>query len=238
MTAVKILKEGKFAKITVLLLLLFLLVIGTFPGYISGKWQWQQPPAPTNLKQLKQLRKEGLNIPGWKSIEQKEQLVGGHKWSLQHFKKPDGNKEFLLLLLPQIGIRDQPQVEWVEINGWQQWQVAQEAAKEFSVKAIANPKTNNSGADTDRKVEARFFRGSTDQETFAVLQWYAWAKGGHPSPLKWFFTDQLAQWQRKRAPWAAVSIIVPMEPLGQVETTWSEVQSIGESVQMALASIL
>jgi cyanoexosortase B-associated protein len=44
----------------------------------------------------------------------------------------------------------------------------------------------------------------------------------------------LAQWRQKRTPWVCVSILLPMEPLGQVETSWKQAQSIGETVQAAL----
>ena len=58
--------------------------------------------------------------------------------------------------------------------------------------------------------------------------------GGHPSPWRWFLKDQLAQWSQTRVPWVSVSIMIRMEPLGQVETTWALAQSIGETVQATL----
>lgn len=144
-------------------------------------------------------------------------------------KKGDQTKA-VLLLLPQTGSRDQPVVEWTEINSFWQWRVAQYRSANFTVK----PQGAGSNA-AETKVEARFFRASTkNQQTFAVLQWYAWFNGGHSSPLSWFVVDQLAQWHRKRAPWVAVSIVIPMEPLGQVETTWNEAKSLGQTVQAAL----
>ncbi|MEB3180491.1 MAG: cyanoexosortase B system-associated protein [Nostocaceae cyanobacterium] len=226
MTIIKLLKNRNFTQIAVLLLLLLLLVIGAVPGYLKGRWQWQEPPPVPNLKQLKDLRHTSLNIPGWQTTDQREQTIGGRKWSLQLIKK-DEKTPAIVLLLPQNGPRDQPQVEWTEINGWQQWDVAQERTAEFS---IPNPKASN----TNIKVEARFFRGVTPQQTFAVLQWYASPTGGHPAPINWFFPDQVAQWSHKRLAWVGVCILIPIEPLGQVEQSWSLTQSLAQAVQTAL----
>lgn len=220
----KLLKENQFPKVAALLLLLLLLVIGAVPGYMAGHWQWQKLPPITSLKQLRQLRSQGLNLPGWQTIEKSEQQIGGRKWLMQITKKQGTQTQAILLLLPQTGSKDQPEVEWTEIQSWQQWNVAQYRPAEFTVKQSS----------TEVKVEARFFRASTDKQTFAVLQWYALPNGGNPSPLRWFVADQLAQLRRQRAPWVGVSIMIPMEPLGQVETTWYQAKSIGETVQAAL----
>jgi cyanoexosortase B-associated protein len=223
---IKLLKQRQFTQVAVLLLLLLLLVIGAVPGYLKGRWQWQEPPHVHNLKQLKDLRQTNLNIPGWQTTDQREQTIGGRKWSLQLIKK-DEKTQAVVLLLPQNGPRDQPQVEWTEINGWQQWDVAQERTAEFTV---PNPKASN----TTVKVEARFFRGVTPQQTFAVLQWYASPKGGHPAPINWFLADQVAQWSHKRVAWVGACILVPIEPLGQVEQSWTLVQSLAQEVQASL----
>lgn len=220
----KLLKENQFPQLAALLLLLLLLVIGAVPGYITGHWQWQKLPPITTIKQLRQLRQQGLNLPGWQTIEKSQQQIGGHKWLMQVTKKQGTQTQAILLLLPQTDSKDQPEVEWTEIQSWQQWNVAQYRLAEFTVKQPS----------TQVKVEARFFRASTMKQTFAVLQWYAFPNGGNPSPLRWFVADQLAQLRKKRAPWVGVSIMIPMEPLGQVETTWSLTKSIGEIVQGAL----
>ncbi len=225
----KLLKENQFPKVAALLLLLLLLLTKAVPGYMTGHWQWQTPPPITSVKQLRQLRHQGLNLPGWQTIEQSEQQIGGRKWSMQMTKKQGTQTEAILLLLPQSESKDEPQVEWTEINGWQQWDVAQYRSAEFTVK---QPK--GSGSNTEVKVEARFFRASTNKQTFAVLQWYAMPNGGNSSPFRWFVADQLAKLRHQRAPWVGVSVLIPMEPLGQVETTWSLAKSIGETVQAAL----
>ncbi|MGI8503334.1 MAG: cyanoexosortase B system-associated protein [Hassallia sp.] len=220
----KLLKENQFPKVAALLLLLLLLVIGAVPGYMTGHWQWQKLPPITTIKQLRQLRQQGLNLPGWQTIEKSQQQIGGRKWLMQVTKKQGTQTQAILLLLPQTDSKNQPEVEWTEIQSWQQWNVAQYRQGEFTVKL----------ASTEVKVEARFFRASTDKQTFAVLQWYAMPNGGNPSPIRWFVADQLAQLRKQRAAWVGVSIMIPMEPLGQVETTWSLTKSIGETVQRAL----
>jgi cyanoexosortase B-associated protein len=223
----KFLKESQWTQVVALLLLLLLLAIGTVPGYLTGRWQWKQPPPVTNLQALKNLR-NGLILPSWQTIEQSQQQIGEQKWSIQLIKKQDSQTQALLLLLPQNGPMDQPEVEWTEINGWGKlrwgkWNIAQYRSAKFTVKQP-----------TQTDVEAKFFRAVTQQDTFAVLQWYAQPNGGNPSPVRWFVADQLAKWYKQRVPWVAVTILVPMEPLGQVEKIWPLAESIGQTVQAAL----
>ncbi len=230
----KFFKENQLTQVAALLLLLLLLAMAGVPGYLTGHWQWKQPPAVPTLHELKQIRKAGLTLPGWQTIEQAEQQIGEHKWSLQVVKKEGSESQAILLLLPQNGPMDQPEVEWTDVNGWGRsrwgkWDIAQSRSAEFTVKPSAKLASN-----VETKVEARFFRASTPQQTFAVLQWYAMPDGGNPSPFHWFLADQLAQWRKQRTPWVGVSILIPMEPLGQVETSWPLAQSIGETVQAAL----
>jgi cyanoexosortase B-associated protein len=225
----KFLNERQFPQVVAIVLLLLLLALGAVPGYLTGHWKWWEPPRIVTLKELKQLREQGLALPDWKTVEQREQQVGGQKWSYQLIQKQGSPTKTILLLLPQNGPRDQPEVEWTEVDSLWQWQVAQLRSAEFTVK-----EPQQSGANKETKVEARFFRGVAKDQTFAVLQWYATSQGGNSSPLSWFFADQLAQWSRKRIPWVAVCVVYPMEPLGQVETTWNDVKSIGQAVQGAL----
>ncbi|GAX37446.1 cyanoexosortase B system-associated protein [Nodularia sp. NIES-3585] len=230
----KFFPKKQLAHVAVIILLFLLLVIKGFPGYVTGRWQWKEPPSVPNLTALKEIRKTGITLPDWQTVEQAEQLVGTSRWSLQVLKQEDTENQAILLLHPQNGPREQPEVEWTDINSWgkirwQRWDIAQYRSAEFTVN-----RPTKSGSNSQVKVEARFFRVSTQQETFAVLQWYATPNGGHPSPWRWFLADQLAQWQKNRIPWVSVSIMIPMEPLGQVETTWALAQSIGETVQATL----
>ncbi|MDJ0675092.1 MAG: cyanoexosortase B system-associated protein [Calothrix sp. MO_167.B42] len=228
MTSSNLFKKNYFSQVAVLLLLLSLLIVGTFPGYFQGKWQWQEPPPVSKLKELKSLRQTGLTIRGWQTVEQQEKTIDKQKWSLQVVKKQGGKTQAIIMLLPQNGPRNQPQVEWTTINGFWDWDIAQYRLAKLSVQPSSDLDEQKN------QFQARFFRGSTDRQTFAALQWYAWQNGGHPSPLQWFIVDQKAQWQRQRAAWVAVSIILPMEPLGQVEKYWHEMETLGQQVQTAL----
>ncbi len=224
-------KERQFLQIAALLLLALLLALGALPGYFQGDWQWKEPPPIIKLGEIKQLRKTGLTLPGWKITQQQEQNLGSGKWSLQLMENEDSKQTAILLLLPQNGPKSQPQVEWTEINSWGrmqwgEWQVAQYREAQFMVE---EPQFKDK-----TQVRARFFRGSSKNQTFAVLQWYAMPNAGHFSPLNWFWADQLAQWHKQRVPWVAVSLFIPIEPLGEVETTWEQIKSIGQTVQTRL----
>lgn len=225
-------KERQFLQIAALLILVLLLAIGALPGYLNrGDWQWKEPPPVVNLGEIKQLRETGLILPGWKITQQQEQKLGSGKWSVQVMEKEDKSQTAILLLLPQNGPKDQPQVEWTEINSWGrmqwgEWQIGQYREAEF---AVEEPQSKDK-----TEVNARFFRAFSQKQTFAVLQWYAMPKDGHFSPLNWFWADQLAQWHKRRVPWIAVSLFIPMEPLGEVETTWEQAKSIGQKVQSRL----
>lgn len=185
----KFLKQKHLTTLVVLLLFLLLLTVGAVPGYLSGRWQWKQPPSIANLKELREIRNKGLNLPGWQTVNQIEQVIGQHKWSLQIIKQTGSKNQALLLLLPQKRPKNQPEVEWTDVSGWGKirwgkWDVAQSRSAEFTVTQPANSAENGK-----IPVEAMFFRASTDQETFAVLQWYALPNGGYSSPFRWFLAD-------------------------------------------------
>lgn len=201
--------------------LILLIGLGTVPGYLTGYWPWAQPPKVANLKQLKNLREIGLTLPGWKTLNQDVQTIGGHKWSVQTIQRDD-QTQALLMLRPPNDHKEQPEVEWMDINGAQQWET--DSYRRLSFKG-SNPEAN---------VEARFFRAWTQQQTYAVMQWYAWPRGGNPAPSRWFWADQVAQLQRSRMPWVAVSLFIPIEPLGEIETVQSLALSLGQTIQNSL----
>ena len=223
----------QWSKVSLLLLLLILVAIGAVPGYLSGKWRWAEPPKVATLSQLTKLRQVGLAVPGWQIVDRQTPQVGEHKWLMQEMVDAKQNKA-ILLLFPQKGSREQPEVEWSDVNGFQSWETDSDRQVEFTVSEPA------------AKVTAQFFRGLTKpkpgslqairRQTYAVLQWYAWSTGGHPAPSQWFFADRAAQWQNRRIPWVAVSILMPIEPLDTIDQHWSEVESFAQTVQSALMS--
>lgn len=236
----KKLQRFQFSKVVLLSFLVGLMAIGAVPSYLTGRWSWANPPRVTNLKQLKNIRQAGLALPGWQTQQQDTVTIGGHKWSIQELQQ-DEKTQVTLLLLPQEDRKAQPEVEWMDINGFKEWQTDQEQRLQFKVETQAQTGTQNtteSGTSATRPtssdVKARFFRGWTRQQTFAVLQWYAWPGGGNPSPSGWFWADQMAQLHRRRLPWVAVSILIPMEPLAEVETALPLAKSLGQTVQAAL----
>jgi hypothetical protein len=89
-----------------------------------------------------------------------------------------------------------------------------------------------------QKVEAFFLRGRNKQQTFAVLQWYAWESGGNFAAKKWFVTDLWAQLHKHRASWIAVSVLIPIKILGNIETVKPLAESIVKEVQTTITKNL
>ncbi len=244
MSLLKSIQRFQVARAIAVVLLLVMVGIGAVPGYLSGQWSWSQLPKIPHLSQIRKLQRTGLEIPGWKTLEQKAIAIGGHQWSYQQIQG-DYPKPIQLLILPPGDSKAQPQVEWVDIDGSLQWQTDSYTRLKFDVetsvpteraaleKTEINQKQTN---DSDRiaEVEARFFRAWTQQQTFAVLQWYAWPEGGNPAPSSWFWVDQLAQLHRRRVPWVAVCLQIPIEPLGDVKASRPLAESLGKMVQAAL----
>ncbi|HEY9298794.1 MAG TPA: cyanoexosortase B system-associated protein [Phormidium sp.] len=221
-------KNTNLTKFILLLFLSILLFVGAVPGYLQKHWTWEKPLPVKTISQMRQIRQKGLELPGWQIKTSKEVSVSGEKWLYQEVQI-DPQTTAILLLRPQKDDKDQPQVQWVDVKGFQRWQSDRDRRVQFTVP----PKGENQ---QPAKVEAQFFRGWNRQQTFAVLQWYAWYPGGSPDPASWFWLDQIAQWQGRRVPWVAVSIQIPIEPLGDIEPVLPQAQSLGQSVQAALMS--
>ncbi len=257
MAIAKEIRTIPIAQSALLFVLLGLLIFGAGPGYLrGGQWVWQKLPDVPQISILRQMREKGLPLPGWQILEQGKVRVGGETWSLQlmeaeasptpgtkSVQEPaqetapakaqetaqekeqqaaqEQGQQAIVMLRPQVDARSQPQVEWTDIKGFHRWTEDSERDAKFTA----------SGA----VVKARFFRGwSQEKGTFAILEWYAWPGGGSPAPTDWFWKDRAAQWQRQRLPWSAVTIMVPMEPLGDVEKTWPLMEQLGVTVQQTL----
>ena len=222
-------KSDRILQITLLIFLSILLAVGTVPGYLAGKWQWQNPPAVKVLGELKQIRKQGIEIPGWRTTEQKSMILGEHPWSIQNIESETKDittedtaikDTATVFLFTQNGPRDQPQVEWSELDGVQRWKRDSESQQSFTVNQVP--------------VTARLFRAWNSKRTYAVMQWYAWSTGGHPEPSHWFFADRLAQFQGKRQPWIAVSILLPMEPLDDLNKYRDKITALAQPIESRL----
>jgi len=236
---IKSVRSPFILRFAVLIFLLVLAGIGAVPGYWTGNWSWATLPQVTNLKEIRELRQTGLELPGWKTIEQKTVVIGGHQWSVQQIEQ-DNSKPIGLLLLPQSDHKSQPQVEWMDIDGLVKWQTDSYTKVQFEVEKSLSDKSAGTAKPTtpSAKVEARFFRAWTQRRTVAVLQWYAWSGGGNPAPSHWFFADQLAQLRRNRVPWVAVCLQIPIEPLGDIEASRPLAESLGKVVQSALMQVI
>jgi len=221
-----------------LLVVLFILAIATFitvPNYFTGNWAWRRVSQLENVKELKAIQTAGLSLPGWHTLEQGRLENGGHKWAVQAIVPEAAGKTAILqdatlvMLRPQTWQRDMPQVDWVDINGAQQWTADSIQSLKFTV-PIAVPKTVQ-----PIEIEARFLRGWHEKQTYAVLQWYAWKTGGSSAPGSWFWTDQFSQLRdRRRTAWVAVSILMPIQPLGDINTHRSQAETLGKLVQSTL----
>jgi cyanoexosortase B-associated protein len=222
--------------LTKLLIVLFILAIAAFiaiPNYFTGNWVWKKVPSLQNVKELKAIQSAGLALPGWKTLEQGKVEIGGHKWSVQAIapeseaKTADLDTSPILMLRPQTWQRDMPQVDWVDINGAQRWTADSVRSLQFSVPSQPQPV----------EIKARFLRGWHEKKTYAVLQWYAWKTGGSAAPGDWFWADQRAQLRdRRRANWVAVSILIPIQPLGNIDTAQPQAETLAKLVQSTLAT--
>jgi cyanoexosortase B-associated protein len=219
-----------FVKLLVILFVLAIALASAVPGYLGGKWTWQQTPQFENLSAFQAVLQDGLALPGWQTVDQQTIEIGGHKWSAQAILpatagEPSPQKTVWLLLRPQTWERDLPQIDWTDINGVQQWETDSRQQIQFTVQPLAH----------QSRVTASFFRGWTAQRTSAVLQWYAWADGGHPAPSQWFWLDQWRQLRdRQRLAWVAVSIQMPIKPFGEIETVAAEAETLAQLVQTTL----
>jgi cyanoexosortase B-associated protein len=215
--------------ILVVLFILAIALTSAIPNYFSGNWVWRREAKLERVAQLKAIQKAGLALPGWKTLEQDTVELGGHKWSIQAIvpeaqaKTATVDDATILMLRPQTWQRDMPQVDWVDINGAQRW-----TADSLETISLALP-------DRSTTIRARFLRGWHEKRTYAALQWYAWEKGGSPAPASWFWADQASQLRdRHRSAWVAVSILIPIQPLGDIAPVRPEAEALGQLVQTTL----
>jgi cyanoexosortase B-associated protein len=208
------------AHLTLLFLLSLLVFIGAVPGYLAGQWPWRDLPRVANINQIRDLKNTGLTLPGWRTLQQTAVTIGNNPWSIQAIAK-DGQLPVTLYLLPQNYYRNHPQVEWVDLNGIERWRTDPAQTLTFT-----DPSSGS-------RISAHFFRAWKEQ-TFAVVQWYAWPGGGNVAPAAWFWADQWAQLHRRRVPWVAVCLKIPIDPFSNLHDTQSLAASLAQTVQIAL----
>lgn len=211
--------------------LMALVAIATLPSYVSGQWPWSADLPVPHIENVRELLKAPLEIDEWEPTFHQAVNIGGNRWSLAEYRRSDAAADetasFGLLLRPQMAGDQQPEVEWVDLRGAQSWQVDQRNTVRFTTAAAADSAT----------VTTRYLRGVDERTTFAVMQWYAWPRGGHFAPGRWFWRDQAMQWrQRERLPWVAVSVLLPIEPVGDIRPHTETITAIAQAVQQELMS--
>lgn len=233
-------RRTKLIRVLVVIFLLAIAAVSVIPDYVTGAWAWSTPPELVQEGALNQLKREGLPLPGWQAEDQQTIEISGHKWSIQTLlPEPSStvvsgvnqlDSAVFLWLRPQTWYRDQPQVEWVDVNGTQDWTVDQMRTLHIDVYSQGDAKS-----DRPLTLRARYFRGWNREQTYAVLQWYAWPTGGSPSANQWFWADQRSQLRdRQRTPWVAVNIFIPINPLGEIESVRTLAESLSQQIQVAL----
>lgn len=233
-------KSVNFAHFCLILLLFILIIIGVVPGYFSGEWAWQDLPRISNISYLIKLKKTELAIPGWTILQQQEVIISNNQWSLQIMSQ-DSSTPVTLLMMPQDFYKKKPEVEWTNLQLLGNWQTSEHKTIKF---ASENPQEKSD------HVKAHFFRSSMppiwqslrvgtrgrqeNNQTFAVVQWYAWPGGGSFVPSDWFWRDQFAQLNQDRLPWVAVSLQIPISPLSDLKEMEEEATKLAKLVQTSL----
>ncbi len=220
-------KRWSILRISLILLLSTLIIVGAAPGYIrGGNWSWLNVPPTANIQQIKGILSTGLVLDNWQIVERQQIKIGGHRWVGQIIKQED-SQPIMLLLKPQTYYLNKPEVEWMDINGLERWKTDSHSQIQFTVSQEEN----------SLPTTARFFRAWNQRQTFAVVQWYAFPQGGHYAVSSWFWRDLMAQLRGNRISWVAVSLRIPINPLEELEVAQPFAQSLAEQVQAELQKI-
>ncbi|MBP0016689.1 MAG: cyanoexosortase B system-associated protein [Cyanobacteria bacterium SBLK] len=229
------------------IVLIVILAIGAVPAYLQGEWitmsfagiplpvwkikaSWQKPFPVKNLGQIRRIRKEPIDVPGWETLENAALQIGGHEWHGQILARDD-DRNAMLFVFPQKGPKEQPGVEWVDVDGFFKWNIDSQRSFKFTAE-VGDKKASI----TARLLLARESRRSPFRlhQTVAVVQWYAWEWGGHYSPLRWFWLDQRLQLQKQRLPWIAVTVRIPVDPKSTLDTIEPDAEALAQIVQASL----
>ena len=220
-------KRWSILRISLILLLSTLIIVGAAPGYIrGGNWSWLNVPPTANIQQIKGILSTGLVLDNWQIVERQQIKIGGHRWVGQIIKQED-SQPIMLLLKPQTYYLNKPEVEWMDINGLERWKTDSHSQIQFTVSQEEN----------SLPTTARFFRAWNQRQTFAVVQWYAFPQGGHYAVSSWFWRDLMAQLRGNRISWVAVSLRIPINPLEELEVAQPFAQSLAQQVQAELQKI-
>ncbi len=221
-------------QLVILGVMLAIFLMGAAPGYLKGSWAWQSAPPVAALKQMQQIPRLGLNLPGWETANQEQVQIAGQTWSAQTIvataDSPQTNgikpgTELLVLVHPQLDPNDKPKVEWTNLQGHFRWTEDQISRLNLTPPQSKTP------------IKARLLRGWSQASTYGLLEWYALPDSGTPNPGDWFWRDRRAQLQGDRTPWMAVMLMQPMEPLGEVEEVSESLTAVAAQVQDAIEQV-
>ncbi|PSN17873.1 cyanoexosortase B system-associated protein [filamentous cyanobacterium CCP5] len=198
------------------------------PHWVAGQWPWSQSLQAPGLDRIQALTTDSLSLPGWAVSSTQAVSINNQTWNLSEYEQVNSDSpgsgeinRIALLLMPQAWHDVQPTVEWIDLQGAQNWRIAHGRTLTFTAGGS--------------QVRARYFQARTDAQTFAILQWYAWPGGGDFAPSRWFWADQLSQWQSgQRTPWVAVSLLLPIPPLADITAHRETATQLGEAIQTAL----
>jgi cyanoexosortase B-associated protein len=226
----KFLSLGQFV---VIVLLAVVFCWAALPGYVNGgQWPWKQLPPVVSLKQMQQIPRLGIPLAHWQTVAQAQLEISGQTWSRQTLVAKEGagvpvGTQATLLVHPQLAPLDRPKSEWNSLQRYFGW-------TEDELRRLALPV-----AGLGQPVQARFLRAWAPAQghTTALLQWYAWPDGGSDRPGDWFWRDRQAQLQDQRSPWIAVSLMLPLEPLGPLAPQQDNATALGQAVHQALLGL-
>lgn len=216
--------------LVILGVMLAIFLMGAAPGYLKGSWAWQSAPTVVALKQMQQIPRLGLNLPGWETISQEKAQIAGQTWSAQTVvAQPDSGvlpgTELLVLVHPQLDPKDMPKVEWTNLQGHFRW-----TEDQISHLSLTTPQSKT-------PLKAKLLRGWSQDSTYGLMEWYALPNRGTPKPGDWFWQDRRAQLKGDRTPWMAVMLMHPMEPLGEVEEVRESLSIAAVQVQEAIEQV-
>jgi cyanoexosortase B-associated protein len=225
-------KTGLVIALTALAALTLLPVMG------GGQWPWQTPAQVPHLERLQTLQHQGLLLPGWALTHHQKLMINQHDWTLSEYQPAQGQprpeptlpvQQIAVLMRPQPWHSNQPQVEWLDLNGAQDFRPTLQRQITLTVASSQPPVA----------ATARFSRGHNQQHTFAMVQWYAWPSGGHPSPSVWFWVNQRSLFTRRAlTPWVAVSLLIPINPLADINDYQPLAIALGSAIQQQLMATI
>ena len=221
---------SRWVNLALVVVLAALAGMAILPAYLTGQWPWTNNPQVAQLDQLRTLQTEGLVLPGWQLTTAEPIEINRQTWTLAEYQAPSPRapiQQFAVLLHPQPWHSNQPQLEWVDLAGAQNWRIESRRTINVAPSSLAGP------------VRAKFFRAWGDRYNFAVVQWYAIPGGGHPAPSHWFWANQWSQLTRGAiTPWVAVSLLLPLPPLDAIADYQPLALELTELIQQQLTDTI